>query len=97
MKVSKNTLDSSEMRLPRIMHMEAYLLNCIGDVWASERQILQSSNKTAVESGILDRLTIRGEFCLCVNRCIARLSVSHPSTVENVDDVLSLREQHLSR
>lgn len=38
--VPKNALESSKVRLPRIVHVKTDLLNCIRDVWPSEGEIL---------------------------------------------------------
>ena len=46
--VPKNALESSKVRLSRIMHVETDLLHGIGNVRSREGQILQSACKTAV-------------------------------------------------
>jgi len=46
--VPKNALESSKVRLSRIMHVETDLLHGIGNVRSCEGQILQSTCKTAV-------------------------------------------------
>ena len=40
LEVAKDPLESSEVWLPGIMHMETDLLNCIGDVRQGEGEIL---------------------------------------------------------
>jgi hypothetical protein len=50
--VVKDPLESSEVWLSGIMHMEIYLLNCIGDVWAGGGEVLQCTGKTPICSGI---------------------------------------------
>jgi hypothetical protein len=50
--VTEEALESSEMGLSWIMHMEAYLLNCIGDVRPGECEILKCTSKTPVRSGV---------------------------------------------
>jgi hypothetical protein len=52
LKVTKEALESIEVGLSWIMHMEAYLLNCIGDVRSSEGEILKCTSKTPVRSGV---------------------------------------------
>ena len=59
--VAQDALNRREMNIPRIMHVEAHLLNCIRYVGSGEGEILQSTNQTAVLSRIVDRCTIRGE------------------------------------
>jgi hypothetical protein len=51
-KVTEEALESSEVGLSWIMHMEAYLLNCIGDVRSGEGEILKCTSKTPVRSGV---------------------------------------------
>jgi hypothetical protein len=50
--VAKDPLESSEVWLPGIMHMETYMLNCIGDVRPGEGEVLQCTGKTPICSGI---------------------------------------------
>ena len=50
--VAKDPLESGEVWLPGIMHMETYLLNCVGDVWPDEGEILKCPGKTLICSGI---------------------------------------------
>ena len=38
--VPENPLESSEMRLPWIMHVQTDLLNSISDVWSGEGEVL---------------------------------------------------------
>jgi hypothetical protein len=40
MYVPRDALQSCKMRLPGVMHMEADLLDSIGDVWMSECEVL---------------------------------------------------------
>jgi hypothetical protein len=40
LEIAKNAFDKREMRLTRIMHVKAYLLDSIGDVRTSEGGIL---------------------------------------------------------
>jgi hypothetical protein len=51
-KVAEETLESCEVGLPRIMHMKAQLLNCIGDVRPGEGEVLKSTSKTSICGGI---------------------------------------------
>jgi hypothetical protein len=38
--VAKNVLDEGKVRVLRVVHEEAHLLNCIGQVWAGESKVL---------------------------------------------------------
>jgi len=53
--IAKNPLQGSKVRLPRIVHMKADLLNNIHNVWAGEGQVLKSSSKTAEVCSIRHR------------------------------------------
>ena len=50
--VAKDPLESGEVWLPGIMHMETYLLNGVGDVRLGEGEVLKCIGKTSVCSGI---------------------------------------------
>lgn len=41
LKLTNDTLQSSHMRYPGVMHMEANLLNYIGNIRTGERQLLK--------------------------------------------------------
>jgi len=46
------------MRLAGIMHEETHLLNSVGDVGSSQREVLKCTGETPVLLGILNRITI---------------------------------------
>jgi hypothetical protein len=46
----KDSLHSGETWLPRGMHMEAHLLDDVGDVGAGEDKVLQGPGKTPIAS-----------------------------------------------
>ena len=50
--VAKDPLESGEVWLPEIMHMETDLLNCICDVRPGEGEVLKCTGKTPICSGI---------------------------------------------
>jgi hypothetical protein len=52
LEVAEEALESSEVRLPGIMHVKTDLLNCIGDVRPGEGEVLKGTSKTSVCSGI---------------------------------------------
>jgi hypothetical protein len=72
------------MRLPRVMHVEANLLDCIRKIGSGESEILQCASKTPKISWISNRDTIRGKLRVQINRCGAGLAVCHPSTVKDL-------------
>lgn len=46
-KIAQNPFESTEMWLTRVMHMKTYLLDSIGDIWASEGEVLKCASETA--------------------------------------------------
>jgi len=56
--VPEYALQSYQMRLPRIMHIEADLLNGIGNIWSGQSQIMESTSKAPEGCSILNRNTI---------------------------------------
>jgi hypothetical protein len=81
------------MRFPGIMHVQADLLNCIGDIWPGEGEVQKSSSKTAVLAGIRNRGTISRELRVSIHRSAARLAVTHTSSLQNLQHILALREK----
>jgi hypothetical protein len=59
-KIPNNTLKCCQMSFPGVMHMNTNLLNCIGNIRSSERQMLQGTGQTPVLIGVLNsRSTVR--------------------------------------
>ena len=52
LKVAKDPLGSDKVSFSRTMHMEAHLLDSIGNVNPSEGEVLEGAHKAAVSSGI---------------------------------------------
>ena len=94
MDVPEDALQSNEVRLPRIMHVEADLLDCVGNIWSAEGQILKGASKAPEICSILNRNTICTELRIAIDRSGTRLALSHAGTGKNVKHVLSLREEH---
>jgi hypothetical protein len=58
------------MGLPWIMHVEANLLDDVGDVGASERQVLEGPDETPEVSRINNRRSgLDGDLGMCVHWC----------------------------
>jgi hypothetical protein len=72
-------------------------MNGIGDVRAGERQILESTHQAPISGWISDRGASSAKLGLCINRSGAWIALSHACTVEDVEDVLPLGEEHASR
>jgi hypothetical protein len=50
LEVSKDVLHDHEMGLTRVVHVEAHLLDLVGNVETSESEVLESQNQAAVGS-----------------------------------------------
>jgi hypothetical protein len=82
LKVAKDPLNESKIRLARSMHVKAHLLNSVLNIRASVREILKSTGNTAVLSSITNKLTfcVR-KFSLSINVCRAGVTPGHASAL----------------
>ena len=91
LKIAEDPLSCSKMSLPRIVHVQADLLDCIGDVGAGEGEVLKSTRKAAVCSGIVHRgAGVSGDLGTCVNWGGAGLAAAHAMSIKDIQGVLSL-------
>jgi hypothetical protein len=91
--IPKDALDQREVSFVRVMHEEAHLYN-IGQVGASECQVLERAGETPVRGGISDRGARRGrELGTRVNRCRCRVTLGHARLLKKVHGVLPLAEE----
>jgi hypothetical protein len=96
LKVSQNPLGSDKVSFPGIMHVKAYLLDSIGDIWPSEGQVLKSASKTAIGCGICyRRSSFSRDFGTGVNRGGAGITITHAMAANDVQSVLALREEQI--
>jgi hypothetical protein len=96
LEVPKDALRGREMGLTRVVHVEAHLLDRVGNVGPSECEVLESPNQTAVGS----RVTYGdphggGDLGMSVDRCGAGLAVPHASTLKNVPSILALVKEEV--
>jgi hypothetical protein len=54
LQVLKDVLRGREMRLTRVVHVEAHLLDCVGNVEPGEGEVLESPIQVAVGSWVVD-------------------------------------------
>jgi hypothetical protein len=82
LKVAKDPLNESKIRLARSMHVKAYLLNSVLNIRASVREILKSTGNIAVLSSIRNKFTfcVR-KFSLSINVCRAGVTPGHASAL----------------
>jgi hypothetical protein len=93
--VTKNPLHQVEMRIPRSMHVQARLLNRMGNVRASMWQILQGTSVTAILGRIGEEGTISGrKLAPYINRSGAWVALGHTSALKKFNCILMLRKNH---
>jgi hypothetical protein len=89
--VAEEALESREVGLPGVVHMETDLLHGVGDVQPGESEVLKGTDKTPVPDGVLDWATLGlRELRLCVDWGGAGLAVNHLGPLQNVKSVLPL-------
>ena len=94
LEIPHDPLHIGEMWLPRGVHMEAHLLDDVGDVGTGEDEVLQGPDKTPVAGGIGHRgAVVGGELALSVHRSSTWLTFGHANALDVVDDVLVLVEK----
>jgi hypothetical protein len=83
------------MRLTRVVHMQTDLLHGIGDVRLCEGRVLESPYNAPKLGGVLNkRPGVDSKLRLEVDRSRARLTVSHGRTLDDVQHVGELVEEH---
>jgi hypothetical protein len=87
-------LHHSEVRLPRIMHVEPNLLDNVGDVRAGEHQVREGSDEARELSRISNRRPESGgDLGMCVHRRQDRLVVHHTNALNDDESKLVLSEE----
>jgi hypothetical protein len=78
------------MGLPWGVHMDAHLLDDVGDVGPGVDEVLERACQAPVRRRFGDRgPVVLRELCLSVDRRGAGLAVEHASPLQNVDGVLA--------
>jgi hypothetical protein len=78
------------------MHVEADLLDGVGDVGVGERQVLKGPGEVPEMSRISNRRSgLNGDLGLHVHRHQNRLTVHHASSLKNIKSKLTLSEEEL--
>jgi hypothetical protein len=94
LEVPKDVLHGHEMGLTRVMHVEAHLLNRVGNIGPGEGEVLESPGQAVVGSRVTDGGPhIGGDLSLSVDRRGAGLVVAHASTLKDVASILALVEE----
>jgi hypothetical protein len=94
----QNVFHGSEVGLPGVMHVEADLLDGVGDVRVGECQVLEGPSKAPELSWISNRRPrLSGDLGMCVHGRRNRLAVHHVSTLKDIKSKLALSEEELVR
>jgi hypothetical protein len=94
LEVAENALHNREMELMMVGHVEAHLLNWIGDVRPDEGEVLESSNQTTIGNQIPGRGShVRGDLGLSIDRHGAWLAIAYASSLKDIPSVLTLLQE----
>jgi hypothetical protein len=93
LEIAENAFDELIVRVARIMHVQADLLNSVGKLGTSESNVLESPGNATIMKGVRIGVTARGcEFGFGVNGSGGWLAVPHTCTRKNFEYVLALRK-----
>jgi hypothetical protein len=82
------------MGLMRVVHVEAHLLDRIGNVGPGECEVLESPSQAVVGTRVTDGgPNVGGDLDLSVDRRGAGLAFAHASALEDVPSILALVEE----
>jgi hypothetical protein len=96
--VSEYALHAHEMRLTGIMHVEAHLLDCVGDVRPGEGEVLESLGQARVANRVADPPPhVRGDLGLSIDWRGVGLAITHVSALKDIPNVLVLVKEETVR
>jgi hypothetical protein len=104
LEVAEDAFHNHEMGLTGAVHVEAYLLNHVGDARPSEDEVLESLDHAVVDSQVDDMGThvrgdiglsvmgthVGGDLGLSVYRCSVGLADTHATVLNDIPSVLAL-------
>jgi hypothetical protein len=94
LEVAEDPLRNREVGLSRVMHVEAHLLDRVGDVGPGEGEVLEGSDQAVIGDWVTDGgAGVRGDLGLSVDRRGARLAVTHANALKDILSVLALVEE----
>jgi hypothetical protein len=86
------------MGLSRGVHMQAHLLDDVGDVGPGEGEVLERAGQASVGRRVGDLVSVvLRELRLSVDSCGAGLAVGHANSLQDFDGVLALVEEEILR
>ena len=93
--ISLDALEDGEVAVPWIMHVQARLLNGVGDVGSCDGEVLQGAGDAAVLAWVLHSSTRGWQLRLRVDGRRGGLAVHHPGTFQELFSVLRLRQEEV--
>jgi hypothetical protein len=82
------------MGLTRVVHVEAHLLDHVGNVRPDKGEVLESPSQVVVGSRVTDGAPhVGGDLGLSVDQRGAGLAVAHVSTLKDAPSILVLVEE----
>jgi hypothetical protein len=96
LEVPKDALHDREMGLMRVVHVEAHLLDCVGNVEPGEGEVLESPSQVVIGSRVTDGGPhVGGDLDLSVDQHGAWLAVAHGNTLKDDLSILALVEKEV--
>jgi hypothetical protein len=94
LEVAEDSLGSHKVNFPGVMHVQADLLNGVGNVRPCKSQVLECTYQTPVGCRVSHRrASSSSKFGTRVHRCRTWVATCHAMASENIQDVLPLREE----
>jgi hypothetical protein len=94
LQLTQTVLHHDEVGLPRVIHVEADLLDGVGDVEVDEHQVLEDTNEVPKLSRINNRRPgLSGDIGLRIHGCRNWLVIHHVDAFKDVKSILVLREE----
>jgi hypothetical protein len=96
LEVAEDPLHNHEMGLSRVIHVEAHLLDCVGDVEPGEGEVLREPRPSyGRRLGCWRGCSCQRRPCLSVDQCGAGLAVAHASALKDISSILALVEEEV--
>jgi hypothetical protein len=96
LEVPNNVLRGREMWLTGVVHVEAHLLDRVGNLGPGEGEVLESPIQAAVGNQVADGGPhVGGDLGLSVDQCGAGLAAAHASMLKDIPSILALVEEEV--
>jgi hypothetical protein len=96
LQVAQDPFEQGQMWLARVVHEKAHLLNRVGQIRASQRDVLESTDDAPVHGRVGDWSTNnQRDLGMSVNRGRRGVTLGHTCMLKKLDGVLSLGQEDL--